>query len=383
MQRIHVRAKRSALAAVLLVLLLVPSAGAAVGDTVTVRIEGQNATLLARKAITLQSGTVPTNNGCPMTSVGGAIETATSGNWDRQTFTSTILGESHTFTHSDYWAGWVNKKYGDSFCSQQLTQGDEVLITYDQTDNTTFASSVFPVDLTIPATIDRGAVVAVQATEYRNYTGAPAYGTPGVGDPQPAANIVVASGGAASATTGADGKATLTFPAVGTFTVQGTRGAERSVPLTVCVHDGNDGNCGTVKPGDPPPPPPPPPPAPEPVAAGSTTGVTTQNQTFTAAKAPRRLGGTFDTGSTGLRAVEIRLMRRHKGVCQYYSVVAERFNGTRRCNPGAYYRYKIGDQPSWSYLLPAKLKAGAYTLDVTATDRNGFRATQTRKFSVK
>jgi hypothetical protein len=377
MHRIHLRAARCAPAAVLLVLFFVPSAGAAVGDTVNVRIEGQNATLLARRTITLQPGTVPTNAGCPMTTIGGAIETATGGNWDRQTFTSTILGESHTFTDSDYWSGWLNNQVSGGFCSTELSQGDDVLITYTQSDPVTFAPTVVPLELGLPSVIDKGSAVAVHATEY-----ASADGNVGTGTATPANGIVLASAGAASATTGADGNATLAFPAAGTFTVQGTRGAERSVPVTVCVHDGNDGSCGTTRPGEPAPPPPPPPPAPTPVSAGATTGLA-QNQVFTATKAPRRLGGSFDTGSTGLRAVELRLIRRYKGACQYYSVLDERFKGTRRCTPGAYYRYKIGDQADWSYLLPAKLRAGSYTLEVTATDKNGLRATQTRKFTVK
>jgi hypothetical protein len=372
MQYLHGRAARTALAASLISLACAASASAGVGDTVNVRIEGKDATLLARKQITLQAGTVPGNSGCPMTTIGGAIETATGGDWDRQTFTSTIRGESHTFTDSDYWAGWVNNRYGDAFCSQQLNQGDDVLVTYDKTDNTTFASSVFPVELAIPATIDRGAPVGVHATEYRNYTGAPSFGSTGVGDPQPAAGLSIASAGAATAVTDAQGNAAMTFPAAGSYTVQGTRGAERSVPVTVCVHDGADGSCGTAKP----------PPPPVPVATGTAKGIA-PGQTFAAAKAPRTLSGSFDTGSTGLRAVELRLMRRYRGHCQYYSVLAERFNGTARCSPGAYYRYLIGDQPDWSYLLPSRLKAGSYTLEVTATDRNGFRATQTRRFTVK
>ena len=61
----------------------------------------------------------------------------------------------------------------------------------------------------------------------------------------------------------------------------------------------------------------------------------------------------------------------------------ERFKTTKRCDPGKYYFYKIGDQPNWEYLLPARLLAGTYYLIVTATDRNGFRNSQARKFTVK
>ena len=45
--------------------------------------------------------------------VAAAVEAATGGNWDRQAFTQTILGETHAFgPQSDYWAQWNDARPG-------------------------------------------------------------------------------------------------------------------------------------------------------------------------------------------------------------------------------------------------------------------------------
>ena len=49
------------------------------------------------------------------------LEAATGGTWDRQAFTSTILGETHTFgPDSDYWAEWLNSKLGGGVCTDPV-----------------------------------------------------------------------------------------------------------------------------------------------------------------------------------------------------------------------------------------------------------------------
>ena len=73
------------------------AAPALAGPTVTIRVEGAAQTLLERTQVTLPDTPPPV---CAADTVGAAIEVGTAGNWDRQEFTSTILGESHTFLRS-------------------------------------------------------------------------------------------------------------------------------------------------------------------------------------------------------------------------------------------------------------------------------------------
>ena len=90
---------------VMSVLLAAP---ALAGPTVSIRIEGATHTLLERTQVALPDTPPPVAGGCPADSPGAAIDVATAGNWDRQAFTSTILGESHTFANNDYWAEWLD-----------------------------------------------------------------------------------------------------------------------------------------------------------------------------------------------------------------------------------------------------------------------------------
>ena len=58
----------------------------------------------------------------------------------------------------------------------------------------------------------------------------------------------------------------------------------------------------------------------------------------------------------GLLAVKLRLTRRHAGRCQYYSGRLERLRDTR-C--GRAFWFAVGRDADFSYLLPARLPAGA------------------------
>jgi hypothetical protein len=362
---------------------------------VTVRIEGQNATLLPRTAVTTPAQPVQMSGGgtCPGNSVAGAIEQATAGNWDRKSFTQTILGETHDFSNSDYWAEWVNDKFGNGICNDLLSDGDAVLMLVDFAPPPNFTPTVFPLELTgVPPTAQRGDAFTVTATEYTTD------GTPGTGNPTPGQGAIV-SGGGASATVGADGTATLSMPATGTFTLRAVKSSERSAELPVCVHDGDDGTCGT--------------------ASSSSPGVVVPpNVTvdrlpgsrilgiaggarFTTRTAPRLLRGHADPGSAGLRAVRLRLRREFGLVarrpatvrrpapaftgrvltrCQFYRATIERFRpGT--CS-ASYFLYTISDRSDWSYLLPDRLQPGRYALDAVAVDRRGRQARAHVAFTV-
>lgn len=368
------RAARRALACSLLAAGLAAAAPAnalATSASVTVRIEGAAATLLPRTPVTAVAGSVAACPPSATPTVADALEAATGGTWDRQAFTSTILGETHTFgPDSDYWAEWLNSKLGGGVCTDPVADGDEVLMLVDYAPPPSFAATVFPLELRgVPVSASAGQPFTVTAVQYRTD------GTPGSGVPEPAAGVTV-TGGETPVTTGPDGRATVTISAAGTATLRAATagGRSRAVPAPVCVHAGDDGTCGTVAPSGGPgsgtvtPP----------VAA--ITGVRS-GQRFAAGAAPRLLRGTVRLGSARLGTVRLRLLRQHAGRCQYWSLKFERFRGTDACAAGPY-RYGLGDRAAWSYLLPAALPAGRFTLEITAIALDGGRSVQRATFTV-
>ena len=85
-----------------------------------------------------------------------------------------------------------------------MATGDELLMLVDVSPPPSFAATVFPLDLEgVPAQASRGDSVTVTVVEYRLATGAPGEGTR-----TPVAGATI-SGAGATATSGADGKATL------------------------------------------------------------------------------------------------------------------------------------------------------------------------------
>jgi hypothetical protein len=362
-----------AVAFLALALAAVPAV-AAPGPTVTVRIEGESDTLLPRTTVTTTTDPVP-GSGCPGTSVAGAIEVATGGNWDRQSFTQTILGENHSFANNDYWAEWLNNRSGGGICNDMLAAGDEVVMLVDFS-SASFAPSVFPVVVEgVPAGAQRGDPFTVTVVEYTTPDGAIGSGTR---TPVQGATV---SGGGASAVTGPDGRATLSMPATGSFELKAVKSSRaRSAAEPVCVHDGNDGTCGTPGPGTTSPPPvaqAPPPDTRLPVL--SVAGIS-PGQRFSLRRAPRLLRGAVDPGPAGLHLVRFRLRRAAGGRCTFYSAVVERFRPGRCAAPNFFYR--LGDRPTWEYLLPARLAPGSYVLDVRVMDRWGREVTRSVRFTV-
>ena len=327
---------------------LICSTPALAAPTVTVRVEGANATLLERTTVVLGSNPV---NGCDGDTASAAIEAATHGNWDRQQFTQTILGEKHDFSNSDYWAEWLDRgsgyKVGNGICSDHLGEGDEVLMLADHSGPPPdFPPSVIPLDLEgAPATAVTGSTVTVTVVEYRA-----AMLNAGEGTRTPVAGATV-SGGTAPATTGADGKATVTLGAPGTVALKARK-------------DGDAPSAGEL------------------VAVtatpGAAPGVTVPDRTPPKAqlaglkdhavlsRGPRELRGTFSDAAV----VKLRLTKRLGKRCWYFSGRKERFVGTH-CGRGAY--FAIGDRADWSYLLPARLGSGRYVLDAIAIDAAGNR----------
>lgn len=322
-------------------LLLAPAAHA--GPTVSVRVEGQSATLLERTTVALGDGTEP-RTGCPAASAAAALEAATRGNWDGKQLAQTILGETHAFADSDYWAEWIGRGgyvRGGGICTDLLRDGDELLMLVDRSPPPAFAATIFPLAVEgLPAAVQAGAPVAVTVVEYRG-------NAPGEGTRTPVAGAHVAG-----ATTGPDGRATLTFPTPGTVTVKATRsGNAPSAALPVAVAAGAVPTRPAHPARD----------TARPVAR--ITGIA-NGQRYRRGRGPRTLTGTV-TDASPLHSVKLRLTRRHRGRCSTYSSRRERFRPVR-CGRRTWFR--IGDRPRFSYLLPARLRRGRYVLDVKAVD---------------
>jgi hypothetical protein len=327
---------------------LICTSPALAAPTVTVRVEGANATLLERTTVVLGTGQV---NGCDGDTASAAIEAATHGNWDRRQFTQTILGETHDFSNSDYWAEWLDRgngyKVGNGICSDHLAEGGEVLMIADHSGPPpTFPPSVIPLDLEgAPSTAQAGTQVAVTVVEYRAATL-----DAGQGTRTPVAGATV-TGGTAPVTTDADGKATVTLGAPGTVTLKARKdGDAPSAGELVAV---------TVTPSATPP-------AAAPDGTPPIARLAGLTDHAVLSRGPRELRGTFSDAAV----VKLRLTKRLGKRCWYFSGSKERFVGTR-CGRGAY--FKIGDRADWSYLLPARLARGRYVLDAIAIDAAGNR----------
>ncbi len=331
--------------------LLVAAPAAFAGPTVTVRVEGQGGTLLERSRVTLPDQAA-SGNPCAANTAGAALQEGTRGNWDHQEFTQTILGETHKFDANDYWAEWVDRgagyKRGGGLCNDTLADGDELLMLTDVSPPPDYAPTVFPLDLEgVPAQATRGDEVTVTVVEYRSATG-----NTGEGDRTPVAGAQV-SGAGATATTGADGKATLRVGQDGSFTLKAVRqgnAPSAAEPLIVTA---------TPQPA-----------ATAPGAGRDRTGPVTSialrdGATFSRRHAPRLLRGSVGADPSGLRVAKLRLIRRSGGRCSYYSGRRERFVGTR-CGRGSF--FGVGNTASFSYQLASRLPRGAYTLEAKAVD---------------
>jgi hypothetical protein len=337
--------------------LSIAATPALAAPTVTVRVEGAGGTLLERTTVTLSSEGVA-GTSCTGDTAGAAIEAATRGNWDRQEFVSTILGETHAYPNPDYWAEWIDRgtgyKRGAGICNDHLVDGNEVLMLVDSAIPPTYAPMVFPLDIEgAPASATAGSDVAVTVVEYRSTTG-----DIGEGDRTPVAGATI-TGGAAPVTTGADGKATVRLAQVGTAVLKATKAGDAPSAgerVTVLAAGTQPVTAAPLTPA-----------APDKTAPrGKLTGFK-DHQVFTSG--PRDLRGSF-TDTSGVRVVKLRLTKRVGKKCWYFSGKQERFRGSR-CGRGAY--FAIGDKADWSYLLPAQLGPGRYVLDAVAIDGAGNR----------
>jgi len=364
------------------VLAVAGVAAALAAPTVTVRIEGESATLLPATTVTL--GSPEPVSGCPANSVAAAINLAVGGNWDHGEekgspgdFTETLLGETHAFTHEgDTWAEWVDYKWGGGICSDLLSEGDEVLEIADHQPEPTFSPTRWPLVVSgVPALAAVGAPFTVHVDEIRTPAGT--FAEIGQGTPMPVAGATIEGAGVSSSPTDASGTATVTMTQSGTISLRSVKpGDAPSAAFHVCVHAGNDGTCGTTSPSGASvaAPKAAAPPYKGPFAVVARTASIREGEVFGRAHAPRLLTGAV-SAHAALTSVSLRLRRSLHGRCSAYDGARARFTRTR-CGEGSF--FKVASGPTFSYLLPSALARGRYVLDIEATDAAGNRTSLAR-----
>ncbi len=375
-----------ALAVGVLALALLDAAAALAGPTVTVRVEGESATLLPLTAVTLGQ-LDPYALGCPSNSANDAINLAVEsvgGTWDHGggsgDFLQSILGETHIFVPGSAettWAVWIDDKWGGGICEDLLAEGDEVLLIADYEPEPPGAPTRLPLVVTgVPPSVQAGTPFTVDVEKVNTRPGT--YALEGEGTPEPESGVTV-SGGGTSAVSSEGGVATLTLASVGDVTLHATKdGDAPSAPVVVCVHNGNDGNCGTPAPAGSPPAA-----APStnrdvasfqaskgPVALVAHLAGLTEGHVFGPGQAPRILSGSVLGGASAISSISIELHRRYEGRCWEYDGVKERFVRAR-CGHGKF--FKVSNNGVFSYLLPSALGPGRYVFDVEASDVAGDR----------
>ena len=362
------------------------SALAGVPTTVTVRVQGVGGeTLVPQKEVTTTTTTVPVEGGsCSGTSAGGALYDAAGGNW-KAFLTSEgveivgIDGVNFPRFSEDpgiYWAVWINGQFAQhGACEEELTTNGTHLV---------FVAQCYEV----------GPLCATKTAPDHFLTMAPPRSAVNVGEPlsvtigslstelgSPEPSLppgVTVSAGALSTTPGPGGVATLTFPSAGTYTLQASApDSVASDAYTVCVHNGNDGTCGSATSGS--------------GSAALPSSLTNTPYTgpfavvadvtglldahhYSRSQAPRILSGRV-TASAAVSGVDLRLTRtvrtrNGRSRCSYYNGVTDRFRAMR-CGAAHGKFFSVGAASSFSYLLPFALPRGRYVLDVQATDAAG------------
>ncbi|HEY7830761.1 MAG TPA: hypothetical protein VIC06_09385 [Solirubrobacteraceae bacterium] len=365
-------------------LALAPAALAAGPAGVSVEVEGLSETKVPLTHLTTTTAPVIKDgeHSCSGTSALGALELATAGNWSGPWSSSfnqyeiySIMGESHVFDAESkanyYWSFWLNYKEASvGACGAELQQGDRVLF-FPACFGEACPPPATPLGIEAPVSANTGEAVTVAVSQYNSE-----------GIASPAANATVAGGGT-SVTTDLQGHATMRFSGDGTYTLHAS-GSNEGPPAvrsetTICVHEGNDGACGTSAP------------------AGSSTvptGSSTTSHPYTGAfalvahstavsegkvyspgSAPRLLTGSVIAHSD-VTSISLELRRSFKGRCSAYNATRERFVKAR-CGTGSPFKVASGGT-SFSYLLPAKLAPGRYVLDISSTDAAGNHAALAR-----
>lgn len=318
---------------------------------VTVRVEGPSRTLVYAPLTTTRTPVVKDGDrahACSGTSAAGALEQATGGAWDATYYrglgyaVSTIDGVRPAAA-SDYWTLWVNGRSSSTgLCDTELQNGDELLLFVCRSGADDFACANAPLGL-----------IAPRGKSARPTLKVVTYAADGSTRPAPGATV---TGGASAVRADAAGNAKVTLRA-GQSRLRATRdGDVPSAPL-FCAADA----CGSRD-------------RTPPVVS---IAQIRDGQVFSAATAPRTLRGTALGLDGGI--VELRLTRRYGGKCWAF---AGRIDDFVRCPRTGAAWFQAADRERWSYLLPAKLPTGRYTLGALASDASGNVARRFVRFTV-
>jgi hypothetical protein len=357
----------SALVGLLLFFGCAPALAAPVN--VNLRIEGSGSTVY--------EGPVTTDAKVVTTAAGGSHECAGPGG------TPTTALDDASIAHGFTWDGSYNSSFHDFFierigsdgtvgsfdpagnfwdlivnrataetggCQIALNAGDQVLLEWQDGTKPNL-------QLTAPASAQVGQPIDVFVQQY---------GANGVLSPANAAGV-------AGATTGADGHGTVTFTTPGIQHLKATRAdAVRSNDVDVCVYAPGSGDCGSPKP-----------PAATTVTQDRvkpTVAISSPRNGAHFKRGPRELAGTA-SDNVSLFQVYFRLRRHSHAGCSWYSAKRSTFTAPRAHCTARYQR--LGTKQRWSYLLPARLPAGRYTLDEKAIDGSYNGTVTTISFIVK
>lgn len=240
-------------------------------------------------------------------------------------------------------------------CQVALAPGNEVLWAYNYFNLPHLLSA------TGPASASVGSPITVHVID--GQTGAAVSGA-AIGEDVAGATTTIPG----STLTNAEGNATITLTHMGTVKLKATQAESvRSNGLVVCVHNGNDGTCGTTVPG---------------IAKGvpelllrptladlPMIGGIANGRHYRRRHAPRVLRGLVQVpaGAT-LREVRISIQRRIGKWCLAFNGTTETFV---RARCGVRRFFSVGGAESFSYLLPASLPVGRYVYDIEAIDAGG------------
>jgi hypothetical protein len=333
--------------------------------TVQIRIEGATSTIfegpVTTDAKSIDKGDGPhacdgTNAGAnpqPGPTVTSTLDDASLGvgfTWDGQwnpgfqDFLVNRIGpDASDLATSRFWnfaVNFVPAQVGG--CQQAVHQRDDVLFAYDSSCNC-------PPDYTKQLLKLSGPSRAVLAQPFEVT----------VTDGETGAAVEGAAVG--SGTTDAQGHATVALGSAGVAMLKASKpNTVRSNAVAVCVPPQGAGDCGAATP-----------------AAGAVGGksrdlrapdarISSPRNGARYRRGPRLLSGTAVDDGTGVTVVKLALRRHAGGHCKWWSARREKFVG-RNCHRKVF--FAIGSSGRWSYLLPERLAAGRYVLDVKAFDR--------------
>jgi hypothetical protein len=230
-------------------------------------------------------------------------------------------------------------------CQQRIAAGDDVQFLYSSFGQPLLELTGAPVKATT------GEAFTVNVKQHDGN---------GASGPAAAASV-------AGQTTGADGSAQVSFDSSGVKRFKATRSdAVRSNAAEVCVYAPGSGECDSFVPSVPSTPPA----AGEVLSAGDSRAPLARIGSIRDGaryrRGPRVLRGTVEEDQ-GLFQVYFRLRRTGPGGCRWFSGKRETFTHAGTCRSARFTR--VGDDPSWSYLLPERLGPGLYLLEVKALDR--------------